>query len=72
MAEPEAEGLWLTVEDVAKSLKVTEETVRRWIRQGELPVLQLGRSPRSGYRIRRDELERFVADRYGPSGKAAA
>ena len=61
---------WMTVKAVADLLSVDEETVRRWIRSGDLPVLSLG-SARSGYRIRRDELERFIADRYGPIGKAA-
>jgi excisionase family DNA binding protein len=64
-------GQWLTVRDVAEELQVTEETVRRWIRAGELAVLELG-GPRAGYRIRRDELERFIKQRYGRLGKIAA
>ena len=64
-------GEWLTVQDVAELLKVNEETVRRWIRGGELAVLNLGR-PRAGYRIRRDELDSFIKERYGPVGKDAA
>jgi excisionase family DNA binding protein len=35
-------GQWLTVREVAEELQVTEETVRRWIRAGELEVLELG------------------------------
>ena len=62
---------WLTVDEVAQQLRVDPETVRRWIRKGELPVLSLP-SARAGYRIRRDELERFIAARYGRVGKAAA
>ena len=64
-------GEWLTVQDVAELLKVNEETVRRWIRGGELVVLDLG-GARAGYRIRRDELDRFIRERYGPVGKDAA
>ncbi len=64
-------GEWLTVQDVAELFKVNEETVRRWIRGGELAVLDLG-GPRAGYRIRRDELDRFIRERYGPVGKDAA
>lgn len=63
---------WLTVQEVAALLKVNEETVRRWIRNGELPVLALGGSPRAGYRIRRADFEDFTSERYGPMGKAAA
>ena len=62
---------WLTVEEVAERLKVDPETVRRWIRRGELEVLSLG-AARAGYRIRGDELDRFIAERYGKVGKAAA
>jgi excisionase family DNA binding protein len=64
-------GQWLTVREVAEELQVTEETVRRWIRAGELEVLELG-GPRAGCRIRRDELERFIKQRYGRLGKIAA
>ena len=64
-------GEWLTVQDVAELFKVNEETVRRWIRGGELAVLNLG-GGRAGYRIRRDELDRFIRERYGPVGKDAA
>jgi len=62
---------WLTVEDVAARLQVSQETVRRWIRSGQLPVLELG-GPKAGYRIREDALDAFIAERYGPVGKTAA
>lgn len=62
---------WLTVEDVATRLQVSQETVRRWIRAGQLAVLDLG-GPKAGYRIREDALEAFVDERYGPVGKPAA
>ncbi len=62
---------WLTVQEVADLFRVNVETVRRWIRSGELHVLDLG-GPRVGYRIRREEIDRFTELRYGPQGKAAA
>ena len=65
------EDEWLSVEEVAEKLKVTDETVRRWIRARKLPVLDLG-GPRAGYRIRRTDLERFLNQRFGEVGKAAA
>src|SRR4051794_38453508 len=49
----------LTVQDVTRLLQVHEETVRRWIRTGELPAALLG-SAKGGYRITRDDYERFV------------
>ena len=61
---------WLTVQAVAELLQVNEETVRRWIRAGDLEVLDLG--SRAGYRIRQEDLDAFIAERYGPVGKAAA
>lgn len=56
-------GQWLTAQDVAELLQVRIETVRRWVRRGDLPVLELG-GPRSVYRIRPDDLDRFVWQRY--------
>lgn len=62
---------WLTVDQVAQHLQVTDETVRRWIRRGDIDVLNVG-GRRPDYRIRRDALNMFVERRYGPGGKAAA
>jgi excisionase family DNA binding protein len=56
---------------VAGELKVNVETVRRWIRAGALPVLDLG-GPKTGYRIRRSALGEFIAQRNGPRGKTEA
>ena len=67
----ETEREWLTVEEVAETFRVNIETVRRWIRAGDLPALSLG-GPRSGYRIKRADLDAFIAARYGAMGKAAA
>lgn len=62
---------WLTVEQTAELLQLNPETVRRWIRGGDLPVLDLG-GPKTGYRIKRSELDAFIAGRYGPVGKSEA
>lgn len=69
--EDQREERWLTVEDVSERLQVSQETVRRWIRSGKLPVLDLG-GPKAGYRIRGDVLEAFIAERYGVVTKTAA
>lgn len=50
----------LTIEDVAKSLKVSEGHVYRLMRQGELPAIKRGRR---FTRIRRSDLMAFL-DRY--------
>ena len=54
---------WLTVDEVAERLKVHAETVRRWVRAGALAALDLG-SRSGGYRIKRADLDEFVARRY--------
>lgn len=59
---------WLTVRDVAESLKVHEETVRRWIRRGDLVALDLG-GPRAGYRIRPSDLNEFINDNFSRPSK---
>jgi excisionase family DNA binding protein len=52
------EGL-LTVEDAAKRVKVHPETIRGWIRSGELPAVDIG----GKYRIYPDDLETFLKRR---------
>jgi excisionase family DNA binding protein len=46
----------LTVEEVAKELRVDQKTVRRWIQRGELVAIDIGRE----YRIRRSALDDFI------------
>jgi len=45
----------LTVEEVAKELRVNAKTVRQYIASGELVALVIGK----GYKISRDDLEDF-------------
>ncbi len=49
---------WLTVEEIARNLYLHRETVRRWVRSGELPSIILGR--RGGYRIKEADLDQFL------------
>jgi len=60
----------LTVPEVAKRLRVSEETVRRWLRDGRLSGRRLP-STRAGWRIPASELHRFVATE-DPEGKRRA
>jgi len=50
----------LTVPQVSTYLQVHPETVRKWLREGVLRGVNLG--GKGGWRIRRDELERFIAE----------
>jgi len=48
-----------TSKQVAQALNVSEETVRRWIRNGELEAETLGKS----YRISEENIRRLLRDR---------
>lgn len=37
---------YVTTEEAAKRLRVSEETIRRWCRSGRLPTIQIGRAHR--------------------------
>jgi excisionase family DNA binding protein len=52
---------WLRTPEAAKYLGVHEETVRRWVREGEIPAAKLGN--RGGFRFKRGDLDRFLEDR---------
>lgn len=51
------EGEWLTVEDIATDLKVHPETVRTWIRSGELAAIVVSKRT---YRINRNDYLEFI------------
>ena len=55
------EQTMLTVDEVAERLKVNEQTVRRWLREGELTGIAFG--GRTGWRINEDDLQAFLAAR---------
>lgn len=44
--QKELESHWLTVADVARRLQVAESTVWRWIREGTLDSVKIGRTRR--------------------------
>ena len=47
----------LTIEEVAKVLKVSKRTVYRWIDDGDLKTARIGRKT---YRVFESELKRFI------------
>ena len=57
-ASPAVESDLLTVGQVATHLNVAEQTVRRWITNGELNAARVG--PRKLVRVRRSDLEMFL------------
>lgn len=52
----------LTVNEVAKILRVDNTTVRRWVKQGVLEAVVLPHvNKRQAYRIKRDTLDNVLA-----------
>jgi excisionase family DNA binding protein len=58
-AQPFVTGALLTVAEVAAGMRVSNMTVYRLIKSGELPAVRVGK----GYRIREAELQRFLEER---------
>ena len=62
-----AESL-LTVDDIARILKLNPQTVRNWIDRGYLGAIRIGRS----VRVTRAEFDRLIAESYtGPKAARA-
>ena len=61
-----SEDSFLTVAEVAETLKLNQQTVRNWIDKGSLPALRVGRR----VRIRRSDFDRLLEAGY--SGGAAS
>jgi excisionase family DNA binding protein len=61
------EDSFLTVAEVAETLKLNQQTVRNWIDQGSLPALRVGRR----VRIRRSDFDRLLEEGYSGGAGAA-
>ncbi|HET9102483.1 MAG TPA: helix-turn-helix domain-containing protein [Solirubrobacteraceae bacterium] len=55
--ESEHEETYMTVAEVAETLRLNQQTIRNWIDQGRLPALRVGRR----VRIRRSDFLRITA-----------
>lgn len=55
----------LTVEDIARELQVSPESVRRWIHAGELPAVDVAcrNAKKRLFRVRRQALDEFLESR---------
>jgi excisionase family DNA binding protein len=60
MSPNEPAESYLTVAEVAETLKLNQQTVRNWIDQGALPALRVGRR----VRIKRSDFERILEESY--------
>ncbi len=50
-------GELLTTREIAQRLKMSAYSVRRWIREGQLPAVKLGKE----WRVREEDLVLFLA-----------
>ena len=55
-----SENTLLTSEDVARIMKVSIRTVRRWVATGQIEIVEIGKQD---YRITREALNRFIQER---------
>ncbi len=55
---------FLTVGEVARQLRVSNMTVYRIVKAGQLPAVRVGR----GYRIREMDVQRYLEQRYMDAG----
>lgn len=59
---------YLTVAEVAETLKLNQQTIRNWIDQGSLPAIRVGRR----VRIRRSDFEQILQRSAASSGATDA
>ncbi|MGH2724724.1 MAG: helix-turn-helix domain-containing protein [Actinomycetota bacterium] len=59
-----SEARFVTVTEVAQLMRVSKMTVYRLINQGDLPAVRIGR----GYRIREEDVHRYLDSRYTEAG----
>ena len=57
-------GRFLTVSEVARQLRVSNMTVYRLLKAGQLPAVRVGR----GYRIREQDVMAYLEARYMDAG----
>lgn len=61
---PDARPRFLTVAEVASQLRVSNMTVYRLVKAGELAAVRVGKS----YRLREEDVDRYLAERYNEAG----
>ena len=54
------EEVFYTIPQVARLLRVTENTVRLWVRYGTLEAVQIKEGRRNRYKIKQSVLDRYL------------
>jgi excisionase family DNA binding protein len=60
---PTEQQPFLTPQEVSGLLRVSVYTVRRWIKEGDLPAYKVGR----GWRIREPDIDRWLSQHQSPN-----
>lgn len=55
---------WLTLKEIATELKYHIETIREWVREGQLTAYKMGKD----YRVKRSDLDKFLAEKKNRQG----
>ncbi len=61
---PPTIGRFLTVAEVARQLRVSNMTVYRLIKAGQMPAVRIGR----GFRLREEDVRKYLDSRYMDAG----
>jgi excisionase family DNA binding protein len=61
---PPTIGRFLTVAEVARQLRVSNMTVYRLIKAGQMPAVRIGR----GFRLREEDVRKYLDARYMDAG----
>lgn len=54
---------FLTRREVAKYFRVSERTIERWLKNGEIKGYKLGSGKTSRWRIPKSEIKKFLSDK---------
>ena len=57
-------GRFLTVAEVARTLRVSNMTVYRLLNSGQIPAVRIGR----GYRVLEEDMRKYIEQRYMDAG----
>jgi excisionase family DNA binding protein len=68
MTGNDAEETYLTVAEVAATLKLNQQTVRNWIDAGTLPAVRVGRR----VRIKSSDFQRIIDESYSGAPASSA
>jgi len=64
LAQPSAQTRFLTVAEVAATVRVSTMTVYRLIKAGDLPAVRVGKS----YRLREGDVDAYLSRQYTQAG----